>query len=771
MKRLTSILLCVLATAGAWALEWPAGKTISIDCDTAKMEPVVKRALWMFGGDCSLVLGSHTELRQGGDIVMRIDPRRTKRKWEAFRLEVNSGRIHITGSDGHGLAYGLLEVSRLLGVSPWTWWADVVPQRLERFTLPEGYRTEQAPDVEFRGIFVNDEDWGLLPWATNTHEPECQRQLNHTRINNEVADWEVMPEGKPAKVKGRVGPRTHSRIFELLLRLRANTFWPAMHECTEPFFLCDENRQVAHQYGIYIGTSHCEPMACNVNGEWRVRGRGEYDYIQNSDNVKRFWEERVRDVARQPILYTLGMRGVHDGAMNGAKTVEEQKAVLERVLRDQREMLTQYVDPDVTRVPQVFIPYKEVLEVYNAGLEVPDDVCLMWCDDNYGYIRHFPTKEERSRRGGNGVYYHVSYWGRPHDYLWLGTFLPELLFQQMSTAYDHDVRRIWVLNVGDIKPAEYQTELFLDMAWDIDKVRRQGTERHLSAFLEREFSPQLGRPLTALMQEHYQLAFDCKPEFLGGTRAEEPDRAYWNTIRDLPLSADDIHRRLARYQLIEDQVETLSANVPRERRDAYFQLVKYPLQVAAEMNKKMLSAQLARHGLADWQDSQSALDSILSLTRIYNNDKWRGIMDHQPRRMPVFLPVPRTEALQPLPEPQKESIVRDFPGRKSFRRLKSQTFQLPALKGDSALIEVRLLPTHAIRGNTLRFQLQFDAWKSSPIDYETHGRSEEWKQNVLRNYAVRRIAVPIKNEKTDHRLTIRALDPGIVPLQVIVTPK
>ena len=260
---------------------------------------------------------------------------------------------------------------------------------------------------------------------------------------------------EPSDIPGHIGPRTNAKIFELMLRLRANTYWPAMHECSVAFFMTDGNREVAERYGIYIGGSHCEPMACNAAGEWSRRGTGDYDYVNNSDNVYRCWEDRVKDVANQGILYTVGMRGVHDGAMNGAKTIEEQKDVLERVFHDQRKLLSEYVNRDITEVPQVFIPYKEVLDVYNAGLRVPEDVTLMWCDDNYGYIRHSPTEEERKRKGGNGVYYHVSYWGRPHDYLWLGTFSPYLLYQQMKQAYDKGIKDIWILNVGDIKPAEY----------------------------------------------------------------------------------------------------------------------------------------------------------------------------------------------------------------------------------------------------------------------------------------------------------------------------
>jgi hypothetical protein len=185
-------------------------------------------------------------------------------------------------------------------------------------------------------------------------------------------------------------------------------------------------------------------MVCNAAGEWARRGEGDYDYVNNSKAVYNFWEKRVKEVAGQDNIYTLGMRGVHDGKMQGAKTVAEQKAVLERVLKDQRGMLAKYVDKDVEKVPQAFIPYKEVLDIYHAGLEVPEEVTLIWCDDNYGYIRHFPTEEERARKGGNGIYYHISYWGRPHDYLWLNTLSPAVAYQQMNEAYDRTFYRVTV---------------------------------------------------------------------------------------------------------------------------------------------------------------------------------------------------------------------------------------------------------------------------------------------------------------------------------------
>lgn len=741
-----------------------AGEEINIQCDTSAVEPVVKSAIRMFAEDCKDVLESSVVVTpKTGDILLHIDSKLLKGKKEAFKIAVKDGKIIVTGSDNHGLAYGLLEISRLLGVSPWKWWADAMPKKKSYFTLTDGYTDEQSPSVEYRGIFINDEDWGMMQWSSLNYEP-----------------WY-----KP----GRIGPKTNSRIFELLLRLRANTFWPAMHDCTVPFFLTNGNREVAAQYGIYIGSSHCEPMACNANGEWRSRGRGEYDYVHNDSNVYRFWENRVKDVAHQPILYTIGMRGVHDGAMNGAKTLDEQRQVLERVFKDQRQLLAQYVNSDVTKIPQVFIPYKEVLDVYRSGLHVPEDVCLMWCDDNYGYIRHLPTVEERSRKGGNGIYYHVSYWGRPHDYLWLGTFSPALMFQQMSSAYENGIQKMWILNVGDLKPAEYQTEMFLDMAWNLDRVRKQGVKGHLTDFLCREFGDKIGKELSPIMRESYRLAFIRKPEFMGNTREEEYHTNYYRIVRDMPWSLLEIKNRLAEYEAIENSVEEIFRKIPNDQKDTYFQLVKYPVQAAAEMNKKMLFAQQARHGLCSWEKSDAAFDSISALTRRYNTGfcnqgKWHRMMDFQPRRLPVFEPVERSSSKEALcKEPQ---YIACFSGadckQGSFESCEGLGYEEKAImtkKGkkviydfecdamDSVVVEVRMIPTHPLSGTQLRFQVSLDKQTTHVIDYATQGRSEEWKENVLSNHAIRRMVLPI-GKKKKHQLTFLPLDEGEILDQIYI---
>ena len=750
-----------------------SGQTVTIACCNSE-KLVVRTSLEMLGRDIRTVLSATTELNDKvGAIVVGtvgqsnlinetgIDLSALKNKKQAFLLTVSQdGKLVVAGSDSHGTAYGILEISRLLGVSPWEWWADVTPEKRETFRLSSKFRELQSPSVEYRGIFINDEDWGLMPWGNQTYEP--------------------------SDVKGEIGPRTNERIFELLLRLRANTYWPAMHECTLPFFLTKGNREMAKKYGIFVGASHCEPMACNAAGEWSRRGKGVYDYVNNSPAVYKFWEDRVKEVAGQEILYTLGMRGVHDGKMQGAKTVEEQKAVLDRVPADQRGLLEKYVNKEVTQVPQVFIPYKEVLDIYNAGLQVPEDVTLMWCDDNYGYIRHFPTAVERARKGGNGVYYHVSYWGRPHDYLWLGTMSPSLIYQQMKLAYDQGIQKMWILNVGDIKPAEYQIELFMDMAWNLDKVSSEGVTVHLKHWLERELGTSCAKAVLPVMQEHYRLAHIRKPEFMGNTREEENNPIY-RVVKDLPWSEREINERLNAYDELSETVEKAASKVPVDRQSAYFELVKYPVQAAAQMNRKLLYAQLARHDKVDWENSDAAYDSIAALTQHYNsleNGKWNRMMDFKPRKLPVFNRVERKAAAAPMIADRKaacqwngadakkgNAVVCEglgYEGKAAeIRKGDALTFYFGNLKTDLLEVDIRLLPNHPVQGDKLRISVSLDGAESEVIAYETEGRSEEWKENVLRNQAIRKIVLPVSGKKS-HQLVIKALDEGVILDQIML---
>lgn len=615
----------------------------------------------------------------------------------------------------------------------------------------------QSPSVKYRGIFINDEDWGMTPWSYKNFEP--------------------------SDIKGQIGPKTHARIFELLLRLRANTFWPAMHSCSVAFYVTPGNKQMADKYGIFIGTSHCEPMVRNTNAEWNHKVSGEYDYVHNRDSVLKFWEERTRELVSSDNIYTLGIRGVHDGKMQGANTVQEQKAAITNILKDQREMIKEIVNPDVEKVPQVFIPYKEVLDVYNAGLKVPEDVSLMWCDDNYGYIRHFPDSVERNRKGGNGVYYHISYWGRPHDYLWLSTTSPAQIHYQMKLAYDKGAKDMWILNVGDIKPAEYQIELFMDMAWDINAIPNNinGTDQHLKNFMQREFGKKYAAELRDIMNEHYRLAYIRKPEFMGNTRTEEKDPAY-KIVSDFPWSEKEINQRINDYQQLENKVATIAKSIPLIKQNAWFQLVEYPVKGAAEMNKKLLYGHLARHSKTDWSMSDTAYDEIVSLTKHYNelaNGKWKYIMDFSPRDLAVYQKLPHDKVLESL-SIEKPAIVLNGAEYKSFQSEKPEMLGMGyerkaiSMKKNSTVsynfkiknqgfirVEMALAPNHPVNDKTIRFAVSLDGAPEQVIDYHTVDRSEEWKQNVLRNQAIRTVNFEPTTSKK-HTLVIRAVDEGVI---------
>lgn len=763
MHRTCIVMVALAASGSAFARDFGIryGEHIEMDIDTT-MAPVVARAYEIVSRDFGYVLGAEVGIGTDSPVIVACisDIGHT----QGFRIGVsNDGLLRVTGNDPHGLAYGLLELSRLIGVSPWEWWADAIPETRKAFGLKAGYSDEQWPKVEYRGIFINDEDWGMKVWSNRRNS--VSEGTSSTTVNGSTTY-----SGK----RGVIGPDVNARIFELLLRLRANYFWPAMHECTQPFFMTSGNREAAARYGIFIGGSHCEPMACSPAVEWGLRGKGEYNYATNRDNVKAFWQERLDEVKGQDILYTIGMRGVHDSGMQGAKTLEEKKTLLQQVIDDQRRMLDgqRPATGDRRPVPQVFVPYKEVQEIYEAGLDVPDDVCLMWCDDNYGYIRHYPTPEEAARSGGNGVYYHVSYWGAPMDYLWLGTFSPRLLEMQMTEAYQRGIQRIWVLNVGDLKPAEYQTELFLDMAWKGPEglaSKSGGESGELESFLVREFGRKTGRALAPVMERHYELAFIRKPEFLGGTRVYENPRAQWLEIRDLPWSDDYLKARLQAYGELEDEVERLWGQVAENRKDTYFQLVKYPVQAAAEMNKKFIYAQLARHGHGEhyWNMSDMAYDSIAVLTANYNKGfgnqgKWQGMMDMSPRSLSVFGKVGRTPS----------SLDADGIGTKSQD---PQFLWQPMPKGEvteyslgkmaSGDIEIRILPRFPVVENgMLRVEARIDDEPWQTLHFETTYHAEQWKQNVLQNYApaVLHSQPSVTAAKRRHTLRLRALDEGMV---------
>ena len=547
--------------------------------------------------------------------------------WERYVLKVlehplpkiNKALI-IAGSDARGTAYGVFSISERIGVSPWAWWADAVPNKKGELVLKQKFYISKAPAVKYRGIFLNDEDWGLQPWAAHTFEPET----------------------------GDIGPKTYSRIFELLLRLRANTIWPAMHPSTRAFFHYKGNPEMARLYDIVVGSSHAEPMLRNNVDEWDEATIGDFNYFTNRQRVYKYWEERVKESRNMNAIYTIGMRGVHDSGMEGAKNTEQAVEILQKVITDQRTLLKQYREEPLDQVPQVFTLYKEVLDLYHHGLQIPDDVTLMWTDDNYGYIRQLSNAEERRREGGGGVYYHASYWGRPHDYLWLSSTNPALIREEMMKAHDTGSRRIWILNVGDIKPAEYNLQLFMDLANDPEKFRQpEYLTTHMQQFYSSIFGDSLGVRLAKIKHQYYDLAFVRKPEFMGWSQTE-PTTPVSTAAFKIGSWGDENQRRLEAYGNLLKRTRELQAQISDDLQDSFFELIYYPVAGSALMNRKFLYRDRAlfysEKGALVANDyarrSHEAYQEIKDLTHQYNfevaNGKWKGMMDMKPRNLPVY---------------------------------------------------------------------------------------------------------------------------------------
>ncbi|MBP1202515.1 hypothetical protein JOD97_000529 [Duganella sp. 1411] len=713
-------------------------------------------------------------------------------KWERHkRLVVRTKRqsyLLIAGSDARGAVYGVVDLTRELGVSAWEWWADVAPRRRSRVAIADAPLFPPAPSVQYRGIFLNDEDWGLQPWAAKTYDPKT----------------------------GDIGPPTYARIYELLWRLKANTLWPAMHDSTKPFYQIPGNPEMARDYAIVVGTSHAEPMMRNNVREWDVKKDGPFNFFTNRDRMVSYWDQRVQQVKGFETLMSVGLRGVHDSAMEGAKTIAEARDGVEQVIDIQRGLLSRAQGRPPEQIPQVLTLYKEVLDIYKAGLKVPDDISLIWPDDNYGYISQLSTAAEAKRGGGAGLYYHLSYWGRPHDYLWLGTTHPSLVREQLERARHTGARKLWVANVGDIKPLEYLSQYFLDLAFD-NSLLDQAPSTHLRAWLARQFDAERAGEIADILMEYYALAWERRPEFMGFGQTE-PTTTNRPTAY-LRSGGDEARRRLDRYAAITARAEALARAMPTDRRDAFFELVLYPVRASANLNARILKLELA--GLGDntstsasaeryVAEAKSAHQAIVADTAEYNglaDGKWRRMMDMAPRRLPVFAePVwpaasgggART-SVPPAPAPRPVSIaVANAAPHPQWQRIDElgsmgavlrSPLAAPSLDAGQAAtaaplviefdtdanvpvgIDIVALPTHPLTSdNQLRLGYRIDDGPLAVLDYRTQGRSEEWKRNVLSNTAVRSLP-PQRHAPGKHRLQLYAMDPGFMLDRIDIIPE
>jgi len=544
-----------------------------------------------------------------------------KNGWEQYIIKVIDNpfkgvdkALVIAGCDRRGTAYGTFALSEAIGVSPLYWWADVPVIKQNALYLQTTEYTSKAPTVKYRGIFINDEGWGITPWAAKTFDPEL----------------------------GDIGPKTYAKICELILRMKGNMLAPAMHPGSGAFNKYPDNKVVANSYAIVMTSSHCEPLLFNNVTEWFEDSMGKWNYLTNKDGINKVLDKRISENGQYENAYTLAMRGIHDAGLVGVPK-EREVSLVEEVLNDQRDILSKYIDKDIESIPQIFVPYKEVMDIYERGLKVPEDVTLVWPDDNFGYIKRLSNKDEQQRKGGSGVYYHISYCGEPHDYLWINTTPPTLIYEEMRKAYDTGADRYWLLNVGDIKPGELGMKFFLDMAWDINQFNFDNAYTFDADYLSTLFGEKYKADLTDIIENYYLLGFQHKPELMGWGYL-------WNNYMEKErvidtdfsfINYNEAENRMAAYDRIANKSEKIWKALPETYKPAYYELVHYPVKGADLMNKKMLTAQQNRwyarqerattNYLAD--KTQAYQDSLDNYTQLYNsmlNGKWNHMMSVSP---------------------------------------------------------------------------------------------------------------------------------------------
>ncbi|MGQ1946287.1 glycosyl hydrolase 115 family protein [Geofilum sp. OHC36d9] len=581
----------------------------------------------------------------------KLDVADIKGQWERYTIQTFDKpfkgvkkALVIAGSDKRGTAYGVFTVSEKIGVSPWYWWADVPAKKSKELYVSNNTVISKQPSVKYRGIFINDEDWGLHPWAGKN-------------MDKDIAD---------------IGPNTYEKIFELLLRLKGNIMAPAMHECTKAFYTVPGNMEMANKYGIMITTSHCEPLLYNNASEWDKKKQGNWNYVTNKNEIVKALDSRVKQAYKNDNIYTIALRGMHDSKME-AGSEEEKLQTLSEAIKDQRSLLSKYINKPLTEIPQIFVPYKEVLSIYEMGLKLPEEITIVWPDDNYGYIKRLSNKDEQKRKGGAGVYYHISYLGWPNDYLWLNTTPPALMYAEMQKAYELGAQKYWLLNVGDIKPGEMGMQLFLDMAWDMDQFNFENINDYQVNFLSSIFGEEYKKDFKHILDRYYFHGFTRKPEFMTWDWR-------WNSlfhtenVKDTEFSFinyNEAESRLNEYKAIANQAETILNQLPQEKKAAFFELVYYPVKGASLYNHEMLIGQKNRWYAKQNRSTTNILsekvkqyhDSLAILTDEYNsllNGKWNGMMT-----APGFLPKIQLSPTRTIELPQTSEMGIFVEGQKN----------------------------------------------------------------------------------------------------------
>lgn len=565
-----------------------------IEMVTGKKLEIVKKLPVLT--DNIIVIGSIEKSFAIKDLIKqkKVSATSITNKWEAYKVQslktpfggYKNGLI-IMGSDRRGTAYGVFEFSKQIGVSPWYWWADVpVKKKTEIFIKPNVIISD-SPKVKYRGIFINDEAPAFSGWTKEKF--------------------------------GGVNHLVYEKVFELILRLKGNYLWPAMWGNA---FNDDDtlNPILADKWGIVMGTSHHEPML-RAQQEWKRYGKGKWDYDNNEVVLKEFWRKGIQNMGTHESIVTIGMRGDGDKPMTEGTAT----ALLERIVKDQRQILEDVTKKPADQTPQLWALYKEVQDYYDKGMRVPDDVTLLLCDDNWGNIRKLPKLNEKPREGGYGIYYHFDYVGGPRNYKWVNTNPIPRVWEQMHLAYEYGVKKIWIVNVGDIKPMEFPISFFLDYAWNPEKIGADDLKSYTEKWAAAQFGNKYAKDIAELLSKYAKYNGRRKPELL--------DQSTYsiNNYNEFYIIVEDYNDLLAKAEKINEQL-------PVEYRDAFFQLALHPIKACANLNEMYFNVALNKQAFPNrlFQANESAdrvkrlyiNDSLISNQYNHLKDgKWNHMMD------------------------------------------------------------------------------------------------------------------------------------------------
>jgi len=584
----------LLVSNDDWSVVVRAAGDLSTDIDrvTGEQPALLHAAADVHNSDVVLI-GTIGRSPLIDDLVRRykLDVSGIIGKWEAAVTTIVDHpmpgvrrALVIAGSDKRGTIFAIYDLSEQIGVSPWYWWADVRVPHQDALFVAAGRHTQPVPAVKYRGIFLNDEAPALTGWVNEKY--------------------------------GGYNSKFYVHVFELLLRLKANFLWPAMWNSA---FAADDplNAKLADEYGIVMGTSHEEPMM-RAEKEWK-RADGPWNYAENQKRIDEYWRAGMERNKNYEEIVTLGMRGVNDTPMSASANAD----LLEKVVAEQRQILKETVNPHLEKVPQVWALYKEVQSYYDNGMRVPDDVTLLWSDDNWGDLRRLPTPEERKRSGGAGIYYHFDYVGDPRSYKWLNTNPIPKVWEQMNLALHYGADRIWVVNVGDLKPMEFPIEFFLAMARAPDRWNQNNLDEFTRLWAAREFGPEHATDIAIAIEDYTRYNGRRKPELIDPTTFSVANYH----------EADRVEQE---WKSLAARVDKLADELPQDERDSFFELVQYPVDACANLTELYIAAGrnafFARQGRASANsyadEARRLFAKDAALTDQYNHKLLNGRWDH-----------------------------------------------------------------------------------------------------------------------------------------------